>query len=254
MRRIAPYIISLLACCLPSCEEPHPAFEEPAPSTITIAHLKSLCHSTSDIITNDISIEGYVVANDLHGEYNKAIIIGDESGCIEILVDYTPAYVHFPVWAQIRVHCTGLALGTSGGRVVMGAPPSAEYNIDRLTPEQCAQHIRIDKKAPRKIEPQTLLIAELEPHHIGCYVRLENVTFGAGAGEKWCSTDPTSGKRVTTTHTIYDTYGNSLMVRTIAQCAYGDEAIPDGYGSLCGIVEYFGEEYSLRIVNHRIEF
>lgn len=254
MRKIAPHIISLLACCLPSCEEPHPVFEEPAPSTVSIAHLKSLCHSASDIITNDISIEGYVIVNDLHGEYDKAIIIGDESGCIEIPVDYIPTYTHFPVWAQIRVHCAGLALGTSGGRVVLGGPPSVEYNIARLTPEQCAQHIKINKHAPREIEPQKILIAELEPHHIGNYVRLENVTFGADAGEKWCDTDPASGKPVTTTHTISDSYGNSLRVRTIAQCAYRNEAIPYGYGSLCGIVEYFDGEYSLRIINHRIEF
>jgi hypothetical protein len=256
MKRIALYIISLLSGSLVSCnfEIPLPSFDEPAPSTVSIAHLKSLCHSTSDIITDNISIEGYIVANDLLGEYHKAIIVGDDSGCIEILVDYTPTYNHFPISAQARIHCTGLALGISGGKVILGAQPTAEYNIERLSTQLCSQHIKIDKQAPREIEPQQISITDLAPHHIGNYIYLENVTFGSEAGQKWCDTDPTSGKPITTTHTIHDTYGNSLMVRTIAQCAYGNEPIPDGYGLLCGIIEYFDDNYALRIINHSVVF
>lgn len=239
---------------MPSCEESSPTFEEPASSTVSIAHLKSLCHSASDVITDDISIEGYIVANDLHGEYYKAIIVGDDSGCIEILVDYAPSYAKFPISAQARIHCTGLALGRSGGGVVLGAAPSAEYNIERLSPGQCAQHIKTDSHSPYEIVPQNISIADLATHHIGNYVRLEGVTFGLEAGKKWCDTDPESGKPVTTLHTIYDTDGNSLTVRTIAQCSYGNESIPSGYGSLCGIVEHFNDSYALRIINYRIEF
>lgn len=257
MKKIATLLISIFSFgLLLSCDgkESHPTFEEPAPSTVSIAHLKSLCHSASDIITDDISIEGYVVANDLYGEYHKAIIIGDDSGCIEVLIDHTPTYSHFPISAQARIHCTGLALGTSGGKVVLGAQPTAEYNVERLSAQLCSQHIKIDKQTPREIEPQSIAITDLATPLIGSYVMLSNVTFGAAAGEKWCDTNPVSGKPITTSHTISDTNGNTLTVRTIAQCTYGNEPIPDGYGSLCGIIEYFDEEYSLRIINHRIDF
>ena len=255
MKRIVLYIISSFVLGLVSCSDSSlPTFDEPAQSTISVAHLKSLCKSSSTAIKEDVSVVAYVVANDLYGEYNKAIVVGDDSGCIEVLVDLTPTATHFPISAQVKIHCTGLALGTSGGKVILGAQPTAEYRVDYISPSLVAQHFHIDRNAPIEILPQVISIADLSTRHIGNYVALNNITFGDEAGLAWCDIDTESNKYITTLRTLHDKDGNTLQVRTLAECSYRHEKIPLGFGTVWGIVEYFDDTYSLRIVNHNILF
>lgn len=255
MRRIVLYCINMLLACIVSCAEtPQPKFEEPAHSTVSIAHLKSLCKSSSTTISDDVSIVGYVIANDLYGEYENAIIIGDDSGCIEVVVNHTPTAAYFPISAQVKIHCTGLALGTSGGKVILGAKPTAEYRVDYITPSLVAQHFHIDTTNPYEITPQEITIAELSTNLIGNYIALDGVTFDSQAGLAWCDTDPETNKHITTIRTLYDRSGNSLNIRILDSCRYCHEKIPSGYGTVWGIVEYFDNTYSLRIVNHSILF
>ena len=255
MKKIVLYCISIFCCCITSCSYySQPEFEEPAPSTVSIAHLKTLCKSNSTTITDDVSVVGYVIANDMFGEYKKSIIIGDDSGCIEVIVNHTPTATYFPISAQVKIHCTGLALGTSGGKVILGAEPTAEYRVDYITPTLVAQHFHIDTTNPYEIEPQEIKITELSTNHIGNYIALNEVTFGDQAGLAWCDTDPETNQYITTIRTLYDKDGNSLQLRTLGSCHYCHEKIPAGYGTVWGIVEYFDDTYSLRIVNHSILF
>lgn len=255
MKRIVLYIISSIVCSLASCgDNALPTFDEPAQSTISVAHLKSLCKSSSTTIKDDVSVVAYVVANDLYGEYNKAIVVGDDSGCIEVLVNHVPTATHFPVSAQVKIHCTGLALGTNGGKIILGAQPTAEYRVDYITPSLVAQHFHIDRSCAFEILPQKVAIADLSTRHIGNYVALNNITFGDDAGLAWCDIDPETNKYVTTMRTLHDKEGHKLQVRTLAECSYRHEKIPLGVGTVWGIVEYFNDTYSLRIVNHNIAF
>lgn len=254
MKRIVLYSISLAFCWLSCSEKVHPEFDESPHTTISIAHLKSLCRSTSDDITDDVTIEAYIVANDLFGEYNKAIVIGDQSGCIEVLVDYASTASQFPISAQVKIHCTGLTLGTSGGKIILGAKPTSNYNVDRITPSLVEQHFHIDRQQPYEIQPQDITIPELAAHHVGNYVALNDISFGDDAGLTWCDIDPETNKYITTLRTLHDKDGNALQVRTIAECSYCHEKIPSGIGTVWGIVEYFDKTYSLRIINHRIAF
>lgn len=51
-----------------------------------------------------------------------------------------------------------------------------------------------------------------------------------------------------------DTRGRTFTVRTAATCAYAKEPLPQGTGSLYGIIDYFAGKYSLRITNREAEF
>ena len=255
MRRIARYCISLIVLLITSCgSNQHEAFDDAPHGLISIAHLKTLCREGSTTITYDISIEGYVVANDLFGEYQKSIVLCDDSGGIEITIDCDNTAVRFPISARVVIHCTGLALGNYGGHITLGAVPTSSYTIDRIAERDIDRYMRIDKLNPKEIKPQVITIDKITTRHIGNYIALEDVTFGDDAGLTWCDIDPTTNKYITTTRSLQDRAGNSLNVRTIAECDYREEKIPAGYGSVWGIVEYFDKAFSLRIVNHRIEF
>ena len=58
---------------------------------------------------------------------------------------------------------------------------------------------------------------------------------------------PTPGKPV-------DTRGRTFTVRTAATCVYAKEPLPQGTGSLYGIIDYFAGKYTLRVTNREAEF
>lgn len=84
-------------------------------------------------------------------------------------------------------------------------------------------------------------------------VRFDDVRF-ADAGKTWCDTDPETGRAVATEREIVDTRGRTFTVRTAATCVYAKEPLPQGTGSLYGIIDYFAGKYTLRVTNREAEF
>lgn len=259
MRTIARHIsniavIAVAAICFAACSKSEPDYDDNPRGTVSIAHLKTLCTAESVTVTHDISITGYVAANDLYGEYDRAIVICDDSGGIEISVDSHRTAEIFPIAARITVHCTSLALGDYGGRITLGAIPTGEYSVDRIAEDDFSRYFRIDTSSPQAVNPVVTDIESINPALAGTLIQIENVTFGSEAGLAWCDTDPATGDHIDTSRTVTDRNGRTLSVRTITECEYRDEKIPTGYGTLRGILEYFNGEYSLRIANHQILF
>lgn len=109
---------------------------------VSIAYLKSLCRGVLHPVTEDLWIEGCVVGNDLYGEFPDALVVEDESGGIEVLIDAKRLYRTFDSGSTVRVYCNGLALGDYGGKVQLGLPPTAEYILDRISAESLGRHVR----------------------------------------------------------------------------------------------------------------
>ena len=154
--------------------------------SVSIAYLKTLARSASTVIADDIAIAGYVAVNDLYGEYSATIVLCDESGGIEIAVDSRTTATLFPVSARVTVHCSSLALGNYGGRIILGARPTGSYTVDRIAASDFGRYFLIDKSRPAAVEPVRILIEELSPESIGRLVELRDVTFADQAGLAWC--------------------------------------------------------------------
>ena len=247
-------ISSLLLFTLMSCNESGVDFDSPPHNLISISHLKSGATSASRIITDDVAIEGHILVNDLFGEYYKSIVLCDSSGGIEIMVDTDKSVTEFPVGAHMTVYCSSLALGNYGGKIELGAAPTSSYNINRIAKSDFSRYFKIDKTNLKEVKATKISIAEITPQLSGNYIRLEDVTFGNQAGMRWCDTDPESGEQITTERTISDRYGNTLTVRVLSHYVYGHQAIPSDYGVVQGVIEYFNDKPSLRIVNNNYDF
>lgn len=87
---------------------------------VSIAYLKSLCRGVLYPVTEDLWIEGCVVGNDLYGEFSDALVVEDESGGIEVLIDAKRLYRTFDAGSTVRVYCNGLALGELRGQGTVG--------------------------------------------------------------------------------------------------------------------------------------
>lgn len=233
-------------------DTPPAEYPETPHSKVSIAHLKSLCRTDRVVITDDISIEGHIIVNDLYGEFIKSIIVADESGCIEISVDCASTADVFFVGARMVVSCSSLALGDYGGRIILGAATSDEYSVGRVAEKDFSRYFLIDTSKPKEITPQVAKISNIDATHIGNYIELRDVRFIDGGAAEWCDKDTESGEYVTTERTITDPAGNEFTVRTLAECVYRNETLPQGVCTLRGIVDYFNGQYSLRIINHQI--
>ena len=125
MRAIAGLSLLLLAGCDKATE---PGFAEaPEVSRHTVAYLKSLCDGRSSAaVTQDITIRGFITANDLYGEFDRTIVVEDPSGGIAIAAGHPLLADDYPFGAVATVRCNGLTLCNYGGKIELGSEPGAE--------------------------------------------------------------------------------------------------------------------------------
>lgn len=218
----------------------------------SIAYLKSLCTKACVPVTRDLTIRGTVTANDRFGEFYKTLVIEDASGGISLAADRTELFLDYPVGTTLTVSCNGLMLCDYGGKIQLGTEPRDDTGAGRIPSAELARYLHPETATPQQPVPATLTIDALAARHTDTFVRLDGVRFLENGS--WCDTDPETGRAVTTERTITDARGNRLTIRTAGTCAYAKEPVPEGTGSLCGIIDCFGGRYSLRIANRSVVF
>ncbi len=254
MKPIA-YISLLLAAtlgCAAGCSRSDgwndPGKEEP--ETYSIAWLKSQGRGESRLLTEAIVVRGRVVANDRYGEWSRSLVIEDETGGITIFADAVRLADRYPFGATVVLYCNGLRLYDLGGKIVVGAEPSA-YGFG-IAAEEVASHLHRGEDRPSAPEPRVVSLDAIRAESVDTYVQVRNVRFCERAG--WCDRDPETGRYVDTERTIVDEAGRTFLVRTSGGCLYAKESLPEGKGSICGVVDCFNGKYTLRVVNREIDF
>ena len=227
-----PVLLTLPAGC-DRATQPEFTVRPPEPQN-SVAYLKSLCDGKSSVaIAQDITIRGFVTANDLYGEFHRTIVVEDASGGIAIAAEGSPLADLYPF---------GI-VGTTPGDGGAGCIPR----------EELARYIRTEPPGGETPSAQLLTFDAVSARHIDTRVRFDDVRF-ADAGKTWCDTDPETGRAVATEREIVDTRGRTFTVRTAATCVYAKEPLPQGTGSLYGIIDYFAGKYTLRVTNREAEF
>lgn len=221
-----------------------------AKGRISIAHLKSLCRAEHTTITSDCYIEGHITANDLYGEYAQALVIEDESGGIEIGVEGFALFRRYPIGCHLRIFCEGLAVGDSGGKIVLGAPPTGEYTTDRIGERESLWRLHLLEDAPISPSPLKMEIGEARYGWIGRYVEVRECRVAeAETCERWCRYDSLTWESVSTTRHLVDAAGDTLDLFLPSTVIYASEPIPQVALRCCGILDYFNRRFQLRLVN-----
>lgn len=252
MRAIAGLSLLLLAGCDKATE---PGFAEaPEVSRHTVAYLKSLCDGRSSAaVTQDITIRGFITANDLYGEFDRTIVVEDPSGGIES----PPGIPRWPTTIRsARLPPCGATADAlqlrrkdrTGFRTrgLRGRSNSARGAVP-LYPRHAAGGGR---KTPGR--PAHFRGGFGTPHRHPGPVRRRAVRR---CGKNLVRHRPRNpGRTVATERTIVDAGGNEFTVRSAATCAYAKEPLPSGTGSLYGIIDYFAGKYTLRVTNREVVF
>ncbi len=207
-------------------------------SNTTIAQLKASYQGTLDSIAEDTIIQGIVVANDESGNFYKTIVIQDATGGIELKIDRYDMYTQFKVGQRIFIKCRGLYLGDYGELVQLGYIYGGD--IGRIPDILVDDHIFRDSLPGVAPTPINLTIPTLTPDYLSMLIQIDNVHFL----EPGLAFSETTG---TTNRTIVDENGNQLLLRTSNYASFAADIIPEGVGSIRGILSIFNGDYQFYI-------
>lgn len=253
MRRIVNLLFRVLCIGVifstPSCGKDS-VEEVKSGNVISIAHLRSQYRGGSTRITDDYIIEGYVVANDYYSEWYKSIVISDGSGGVEIMLDAENLYQQFPIFSHITVRCSTLWMGEMGGSIVLGTESDGSYVVNRIDEQDIDNYISVDANSEEMSSIVRLSLSDISSADVGDIRCVEDISFGEQAGGSWCDWDATQEAYIDTQRVLYDSHGHSLPLRISGHCSYAAEKIPSGEGSIVVIVEYYDNQYSLRMTNY----
>lgn len=237
---ITVFTISIFSACVDQDFDEPPVIGEdpnlPNPEQ-TIADLKGLFQPNQLVtIEEDWTIDGIVVADDRSGNFFRSIILQDETGGIEILINLTDAYNFYPIGRQLFIKLKGLVIGEDAGVLQLGGYIFVENGGENLGDIVALDDHILRGQIVGAPEPKTTTINALSNADISSLVKLENVEFaGFEFGQTY--SDPIGRNNIN--RTIQDCNGNEIVMRSSGFANFAGEPIPEGNGSIIAIYSVF---------------
>ncbi len=256
-------VLSLIATsCMNDFDEP--TFEQPpfgnneiGEKTHTIAELKAEYSSTISgnsyqQITEDIVIEGVVVANDESGNVYKQFIINDETGAIVIGVNDVGLYAMLPKGQRVRIDCKDLYIGGYGKMAQIGGVYNGK--VGRMNRYVYPQHVRIigtPDLEQNEMKPELIddtFFTSTNMANLAKFVRLENVTISEANGtELWAPEEKKNSSNVVERNIKM---GNTKIVLRMSTYAdFANETIPTGELNINGVMTRYNNYWQF-VISH----
>jgi hypothetical protein len=207
-------------------------------SNTTIAQLKSLYTGNLDSIADNVIIQGIVIGHDESGNIYKTLYIRDNTAGIQVSLDKTGLYNEYKLGQRVFIKCQGMYIGKYGGMQQLGYI----YNnsIGRLPAILIPNHLFKDSLPGPAPQPTLLTIPGINTNQIGTLIRLDNVYFETPGV-------PFAESTATTNRNLKDADNNTLIVRTSNYADFASTLLPQGVGSVVGILSIFNSDYQLYI-------
>ena len=256
-------VLSLIATsCMNDFDEP--LFNEPpfgnneiGEATHTIAELKAefasiITGNSVQLITEDIIIEGVVVANDESGNVYKQIIINDTTGAMVIGINDVGLYAMAPKGQRVRIACKDLYIGGYGKMAQIGALYNGK--VGRMNKNVYPKHVRlIGIPDPTQPEMQPELIDDTfftndNKNSLAKFVRLENVIITEANGtETWAPEEKKNSSNVVERNIKM---GNTKIVLRMSTYAdFANEKIPTGKLNINGVMTRYNNYWQF-VISH----
>ena len=199
-----------------------------------------------------IVIKGRVVSSDESGNIYKNMVIDDGTAAITLSIDANSLYNTYRFGQEIVIDATDMYIGNYQGLQQLGTPEyNAEYDevqMARMPLEFFQEHAQLNG-LPEPTLVDTLVVPSISalpttPEGIIAYqsklVRFDNVQFDGG-GEL-----PFSESEQTVSRTISDGTA-SLTLRNSGYANFYNRILPEGTGSVVGILGYYRGTWQLTL-------
>lgn len=238
-------LTALLAIGMVSCVDQN--FDEPpvgdlpqltGNTTIDVLKKKHTIGATASKITEDIIIEGIVVADDRSGNFFENIVIQDATGGISVRMNASGLYNTFPIGSKVAVRCKDLYIGDYNGVHQLNGSVTDAIE-DLLIPK----HVLVTAQN-QTVTPAVVTINSLTPAHVNTLIKLENVEFAsADTNQTWAD----AVKLFSLNRNVQDCNGGTIIVRSSGYADFAKDKTPSKKGSLTAIYTVFGSTKQLII-------
>ncbi len=216
--------------------------------TSTYNEIKNLYVDKTFQIQEDLVIEGYVVSSDKAGNFFSTLYFQDSpvspTEGFQIEIDLRDSHLFYSVGSKIQIKLKGLYLGKSKEVFKIGGVFTSFGNISvgRLPATVVDQHIFVASDEKATMQPTRVGIDQLRKSLTNTLVRINDVEiFDDELGE------PFALDREETKRTLTDCNKNKIDLINSGFSDFRAELLPDGHGSITGILLRKKERYSIVI-------
>ncbi len=268
MKHIKLYLTALLFAALgfTSCNDEFdtPPLTGPVatlqPNT-TISELKALYwqDATNYVDTVGLTedghhmvIKGRVVSSDASGNIYKNLVIQDETAAITFSINGTDLYNSYRLGQEVVIDVTNMYIGKYSGLQQFGFPdndPSFGWQTTFMPLEFFKEHVQLNGLPDAsKVDTLTTTMSALPgatdiqgiQNMQSRLVRFDNVSWQE-AGQPFAESEKTLSR------TLVDAEGKTLTVRNSGYADFYNKTLPEGEGSVVGILGYFNGTWQLTL-------
>lgn len=267
MKHIKLYLTALLLASLgiTGCDDnfdtpPLTGPEASIKPNTTIAELKAAYwfNATNGVDTVGMTADGHhvviggrVVSSDESGNIYKNLVIQDESGAITLSINANSLYNRYRLGQEIVIDATDMYVGKYSGLFQFGMPDYDDqfgWQTAFMPLEFFQEHMQLNGlPQPELIDTVTITLNQLANNSADTLqkyqsqlVRIDNVEWQE-AGQTFADYQQSVSRH------IVDENGNTLTVRNSGYADFYNSTIPEGKGSVVGILGYYNTDWQLTL-------
>ncbi len=261
------------AASLTSCQADMdtPALVEPVATmeaNTTLSEFKTafadqtvLCPMKDEETQTPYIIKGRVISSDATGNIYKSIVIQDETAALAISINQGSTYTDYRIGQEVVINATGLYIGYYNGLQQIGWFDlyNGESSLTFLSwdmflahsekngfPNPDVKYVAQDEAWPAE-NPYCIVTTFSQLPSTGeefrnmqsQLVEFRNVYFEEGGKETYAPYQESVNR------TLKDANGGEIIVRTSGYSNFYNEMIPEGTGTVRGILSYYGDAWQL---------
>lgn len=196
-----------------------------------------------------IIIKGRVVSSDESGNIYKNMVIDDGTAAITVSIDANSLYNSYRYGQEIVIDATDMYIGNYAGLQQLGSPDYDDYygwQMGRMPLEFFQQHAQLNG-LPDPAAVDTLVVGSISSlpttkegiiEYQSKLVRFDNVEFVDGGKEPFAIEQETVARNIT----------DGTATLEVSNSGYSDfynKMLPEGTGSVVGILSYFNNKWRL---------
>ena len=219
-------------------------------ATKTLAELKAMPQEQT-FTTEDV-VEGYVSSSDETGNIYKYIYLQDKpenpTQGLVVSVDAVSTYANYPQGSKVYIKLKGLALGTYGDFIQLGAM-NINGTFGRMPEKMLQTNVIRSCTTKAKIIPKVMKLADVKSANdalVGALVQINNAEFHSNT---LCMQYAPEGANVSrgltdATHTAATT----KVAYNSGYSTFANKTLPSGNGTFVGILSKYRTTYQFLIV------
>lgn len=222
-------------------------YDPKLPVTHSIQALQEMPQGVA--IMEQVIVSGIVVMDDKSGNYYKKIVIQDETGGIEVLIDQSNLYNDYPVGRKVYVRCKDLFLGLNGENLQLGYTPNATGSLSNIPAVLVGQFL-VKANYPNTLAPDTFSLSQLASpedmkQHLNTLVAIKEAEFAdEHTGIPYAQL---AGISSATYLTLQDCSGGTMVMRNSGYAKFQPYLTPAGNGFVLGIYTRYNNSPQLCI-------